>query len=661
MSAKKLALELLINIQGGGLTLAELNEQLDIAKKQMKEMGDDGSDEFIALGHVVEKAEESMSDLNKEVGKSKKGFEETGKAQKDAAKGSGILNKGVKAVGTAFKAMGIGLVVAGLKFLFDALSSNQKVIDTFSKVTETISIVMGDVVSALVGAVEQVSKASNGFDGLKNVVVGLLTIAITPLKLSFFSIKLAIEQAQLGWEKSFFGGGDEAKIKELTAGIAETSLAIKETAVDAADAGKNIVENLGKAASEIGGVVAIATEGISKISVTAAIEQAKTNVELAKSAEIAAARQGLLVEKYDRQAEKQRQIRDEERNSITDRINANNELGLVLEKQQKAMLAQAALQVDNAQAQKNKNKNTETEVALINALANEAGVLAQVEGLRSENKVNDLGLNRELLQMNAALGQSESDLAYARALFDAEMIDNKVKSLEAIKELEENRMQDEMLRLEGIVELANAGTQAEIDAIIALDQFKEASRQANIKANADLINETSEQNKRINDNDKKLQTQRVELALSTLNALGGLVTAFAKGDEESQRKAFKLNKAFGIGQAIISTSVGVANALTAGGNPLKLATGAQFLEAGIVAATGAAQIATISKTQFNGGGSSTPPLSLSGNNAGNQPRGFANPSVDTGQQATKVIVTETDIRNVTRNVEGIYSRAVVVQ
>ena len=36
-----------------------------------------------------------------------------------------------------------------------------------------------------------------------------------------------------------------------------------------------------------------------------------------------------LLEKYDRQAEQQRQIRDEERNSITDRIGANVELGRI--------------------------------------------------------------------------------------------------------------------------------------------------------------------------------------------------------------------------------------------------------------------------------------------------------------------------------------------
>ena len=38
------------------------------------------------------------------------------------------------------------------------------------------------------------------------------------------------------------------------------------------------------------------------------------------------------------------------------------------------------------------------------------------------------------------------------------------------------------------------------------------------------------------------------------------------------------------------------------GNPIKLATGAQFVEAGIAAAVGAAQVATIASQQFNAGG-----------------------------------------------------------
>tara|TARA_B110000879_G_scaffold127297_1_gene167779 strand:- start:1628 stop:3709 length:2082 start_codon:yes stop_codon:yes gene_type:complete len=158
----------------------------------------------------------------------------------------------------------------------------------------------------------------------------------------------------------------------------------------------------------------------------------------------------------------------------------------------------------------------------------------------------------------------------------------------------------------------------------------------------------------------ELNQQRVDLALATLGALNGLVQAFAKDDEESQKKAFNANKAFGIAQAIISTAQGISTQL---GVPQDQLTGANFIKAGIVAATGAAQIATISKTQFKG--AATPPTPPpSGNvegDVGFAPRGFTSPVVDVNAPTTKVIVTETDIRNVSRNVDGVYSRATVVQ
>ena len=155
--------------------------------------------------------------------------------------------------------------------------------------------------------------------------------------------------------------------------------------------------------------------------------------------------------------------------------------------------------------------------------------------------------------------------------------------------------------------------------------------------------------------------KRIEMAGNVLGAISGLAKAFSKDDEASQKRAFELQKKFGIGQALISTAVGVTNALTAGGNPIKLASGAQFVEAGIVAATGAAQIATISKSQFGGGGTATTGVAASASGAGSQPRAFASPRVDTSQQTSRVIVTETDIRSVTGNVDGIYNRAVVVE
>jgi len=587
--------------------------------------------------------------------------------------------------------MGIGLIVAGLKFFFDALSSNQKVMDVFNTVTEAISIVMSKLVTTIIDVVSSVSESSNGFEGLKNTVLGLLTLAITPLKLSFYAIKLGLQSAALAWEKSFFGGNDAKKIAELSLGINETATAIKETGDEAIQAGISVATNIGKAASELGSVVTKASKAISDISVKGAIEQAKTNVELAKSAEIAAAQQGLLVEKYDRLAEKQRQIRDDDRVGIEERITANNKLGEVLAKQETAMLAQASLQVAAAQAQVNKNKNTETETALIEALANKAGILAQVEGFRSEQKVNEASLDRERLQMNAALGQSDADLAYARAKFDAEMVESKIAALKAVRTAEMQRQTEEGARLQAVVNLAKDGTQGKIDAIIALDTFKEESRQANLSADkavndeiaaqdALLLQKQTDARAAMKSAAEDLMKNVVQFALASSKAeedrLQNEINGTEQGTEarriaeealeEQQKKSFKLNQQAAIGRTIIDTAQGSIKAYTSQlipGDPTSIFRGA--IAASIVAASGLAQIATIKKQKFYGSGGAGVPAtttpSLGGGDVGTQPRGFTSPTNSIETQTTKVIVTETDIRDVTRNVDGVYSRAIVVQ
>ena len=96
------------------------------------------------------------------------------------------------------------------------------------------------------------------------------------------------------------------------------------------------------------------------------------------------------------------------------------------------------------------------------------------------------------------------------------------------------------------------------------------------------------------------------MAASAFDALGSLAGAFSAKNETDARKQFKVQKAFNIASAITNTALAVTGALTAGGNPIKLATGMQFVEAGIAAISGAAAVANIAKTQFNGGGTDTP-------------------------------------------------------
>jgi len=146
-----------------------------------------------------------------------------------------------------------------------------------------------------------------------------------------------------------------------------------------------------------------------------------------------------------------------------------------------------------------------------------------------------------------------------------------------------------------------------------------------------------------------------KLTMDGLNALKDLNDAFSKKDEASQRKAFERNKKFSIAQALISTFLAVNGALTAGGNAVKLATGAQFVEAGIALTTGLAQVAKISKTTFQGGSQSP---SGGGGGAGSVPAPSAmattTPTIGSTQlqldaqgnlqqQSVRTYVLETDI------------------
>jgi hypothetical protein len=81
-----------------------------------------------------------------------------------------------------------------------------------------------------------------------------------------------------------------------------------------------------------------------------------------------------------------------------------------------------------------------------------------------------------------------------------------------------------------------------------------------------------------------------------------LAERFGKQSEKQAKQAFQIQKALGIAETLFNTGKAVTAALTAGGNPIKLATGLQFLEAAAVASIGAIQVATIAGTQFSASG-----------------------------------------------------------
>jgi hypothetical protein len=493
----------------------------------------------------IEKVSESITELNQEV---VKGNKNTSKSLDSVEKSASSVSKGIKGFGLALKAAGIGLVISALTSMKEIFSQNQRVVDVFSTGFEAFSIVINQVVSAFINTYDAVAKSSENFNGLSKVLGGLITIGITPLKLGFFAIKLGIQQAQLAWEESFFGGKDNEKIKELNIGITETRKSLLDTGQDAVNAGKDIYNNFSDAIGEIGNIANVAGENLSKISVKSALEQAKVNIELKNSAEIAAAQQSRLVEQYDRQAEKLRQVRDDERNSLEVRKKANDDLLATLDAQEKAMISQADLQVAAAQNEFNKNKNIENQIALIDALSNREGVLAQVEGLRSEQQANDLALSREEIELTNTKLESESKLSIERKRFNAEQIQDEILRLEKLKEVDLLEAEQETLRLQAIVDNANAGTQAKVDAQIALDEFLEQSRQTNITRDEEI----EKAKEAINQKEVQAAKEKVMAvgnALNQLSQIAGENTAVGKG--------------LAIAAATINTYQGVTDALAA--------------------------------------------------------------------------------------------------
>ena len=148
-------------------------------------------------------------------------------------------------------------------------------------------------------------------------------------------------------------------------------------------------------------------------------------------------------------------------------------------------------------------------------------------------------------------------------------------------------------------EIANGNAELEIALQEKLKkQIAEINEKYAVK-DVELTQETEDKKEEIV---KMTEEQKLQLARNTINSLIGLTDLFNAKNEKDARRQFKINKALSLAQASIQTFQAITGALTAGGNPIKLATGTQFIEAGIAAAIGGANIAKIAATQFDGFG-----------------------------------------------------------
>lgn len=500
----------------------------------------------------IEKVGKEVEDLNKEVVGSNKRTEKSLKGVETASKSAA---GGIKAIGTTLKAIGIGLLISALATLKEMFNQNQKAVDFFNVAFETAAIVVGQVVTAFVNVYEAVAKSSENFDALGKVVSGLITLGLTPLKLSFYAIKLAVQEAQLIWEKSFFGGNDKETIAELTLSILETKAAFSEVAEESVKAGADIINNFGEAITETVNIGTTAVNELGKISVKAALETAKSNVELTKSGEVAAAMQGLLYEQFDRQAEKLRQVRDEERNTIAERKKANDDLLIEIEKGEKAAINQAKIQLGIANANLTKDaKNVEYQVALIEAKKELAGIEAQFEGIRSEQKANDLALDRESIELINSKKDAEIELKNNKKEFNAELIEDELLKLERQKLNNELELEEETRKLTAKRENYKQDTLAYQEAQNELLAYQQANGQKQKTINNSIDKYKKNLEKTNLKRDKENNQAKEKIAMDSLGAIAGLLGQNSK-----------FGKALAITSAIRDTYTGVNKAIAQGG------------------------------------------------------------------------------------------------
>ena len=284
------------------------------------------------------------------------------------------------------------------------------------------------------------------------------------------------------------------------------------------------------------------------------------------------------------------------------------------------MLANAQIQLNLANENLKKDeKNVESLKARGEALNEIAAIEAQIDGFRSEQKTNAAALQKEEQELISSRLESENNLSIERKRFNAEQLKDERERLEAQQDIDKEEAEIGRTRLTNEIALYAEGTQAKVDAEIALAEFEEQIYQQKVNRSNELtaLETANDEKQKLSAKDTaqaKIDNQQaiLDATSSALSSIGQIADAFAGDDEERARKAFNINKGLGIAQAIISTSQGIMNAYT---NPVDVASGVAFAKSIAIGLAGAAQIATIATTQFQpsgGGGSSSPSTSTSG-------------------------------------------------
>jgi len=216
---------------------------------------------------------------------------------------------------------------------------------------------------------------------------------------------------------------------------------------------------------------------------------------------------------------------------------------------------------------------------------------------KAKDKKEDEKTEREQERIAKTL-QSENAISIAKKRFAAEEIQDEVLRLEKLKEIDLLEAEQEAARLQVIVDNAKAGSDAKMDAEIALNEFLEDARQGNLK-NVKKVSDASVKITDLESEAKRKSLEGYAGAISSLSSTLGQETAAGKG--------------LAVASSLINTYAAITGALKAAqASPGAAVPGYAIAQA---IATGVAGLAAVKKIMSvevpgGGGGGSTQSASM---------------------------------------------------
>jgi hypothetical protein len=322
-----------------------------------------------------------------------------------------------------------------------------------------------------------------------------------------------------------------------------------------------------------------------------ALDTANKLVELRNEVKLAEAQQQLLMLQYQREAEIQRQIRDDVSKTIEERQAANVRLGGILDEQAAEELKLSNKRLELALLEQSINKDSiDAEVEVINARKEIADINERITGQRSEQLANENSLKLEGIQISKDRikqlqeeAQAEADAAFkiAEAKIAADQL------LEAYLAERQPMSREEMMQKE--IDDALAAEEAKFQAAVAaaqqmgmlaeeIDGLESARLDEQMRIENEIRAKYGEEqaalNKEINDKiakqnedrrkgeltaEEKLAKAKLDLQNNTFQALSNISAMLTAMGVEN----IGFQKAIAFSEMLINQAVSIGNAVAA--------------------------------------------------------------------------------------------------